>query len=172
MKGILITSTVTFLLIFGGIAALALHLSQQAQAGGVDDPADAAAHQRLLTNLATERDRLQREREQLAGMQQMQAAREALMDRVHDELLEVVQEIETKQEAYIAEQDAAAVKLAKMYEAMKPARAANILAAMDMEVTLSILSRMKERPAAKILAAMDAGIAAQLSTRLSLQEGT
>lgn len=172
MKGILITSTVTFLLIFGGIAALALHLSQQAQAGGVDDPADAAANQRLLTNLAADRDRLQREREQLAGMQQMQAAREALMDRVHDELLEVVQEIETKQEAYIAEQDAAAAKLAKMYEAMKPARAANILAAMEMEVTLSILSRMKERPAAKVLAAMDAGIAAQLSTRLSRQEGT
>ncbi|MEZ4388759.1 MAG: hypothetical protein R3D98_14545 [Candidatus Krumholzibacteriia bacterium] len=61
--------------------------------------------------------------------------------------------------------------MAKMYEAMKPAKAASILSTMDMEVTLAVLRRMKERPAAKILSFMDAGVAAQLSTRLSLQEG-
>lgn len=171
MKTVVIISTVTFLLIFGGIAVLGLQLAQHSRAGESSDPADQAAEQRLLLNVEAERDRLQREREYLAGFQQSQAAREVLMDKVHAELLQVVDRIDERQNAYIAEQDAAAAKLAKMYEAMKPAKAASILAAMDMEVTLAILKRMKERPAAKILSYMDAGYAAQLSTRLSLQEG-
>ncbi len=69
------------------------------------------------------------------------------------------------------EQEEAASRLAKMYEAMKPQKAANILATMDRNVCLAILSRMKERQAAKVLSFMDAGLAAQISTRLSLQGG-
>ncbi len=171
MKSVAIISTVTFLLIFGGIVALSLNLSGRAGAETFDDPADAAANQRLLRSLEAERDRLQSERESLAGAQQMQAAREVLMDQVHTQLIEVVGKIEAKQATYVAEQDVAAARLAKMYEAMKPAKAAEILATMDVDVTLSILKRMKERAAAKILSFMDAGTAAQLSTRLSLQEG-
>lgn len=171
MKSVAIISTVTFLLIFGGVAALSLQLSGQDAAGGLGDPGDIAANQRLLRNLEAERDQIQREREALAGLQGHQAAREVLMEQVHGQLLEVVDKIELKQQSYVEEQEAAADRLAKMYEAMKPDKAASILSAMDMDVTLSILSRMKERPAAKVLSYMDAGIAAQLSTRLSLQEG-
>jgi flagellar motility protein MotE (MotC chaperone) len=171
MKSVVIISTVTFLLIFGGIAALGLQLAKQSQTGAIEDPQDAAANQRLLLNIEAERDRLQREREHLAGFRQSQAAREVLMDQVHAQLLEVVGRIEAKQATFIEEQDSAASKLAKMYEAMKPQKAATILAAMDMDVTLAILARMKDRPAAKVLSYMDAGLAAQLSTRLSLQEG-
>ncbi len=56
-----------------------------------------------------------------------------------------------------------------MYEAMPPAKAAPILAALAPDVTLDILRRMKERQAAAVLAAMDAGVAAQISTRLSMK---
>lgn len=171
MKSVAIISTVTFLLIFGGIAGLSLTLSQRTGNDGPTDPSEAAANQRLMAGIAAERDRLQTEREFLAGYEQSQAARAVLMNDVHEQLLGVVRQIDDKQQAYIAEQDAAAAKLAKMYEAMKPAKAAVILASMDMEVTLSVLKRMKERQAAKILAQMDAGLAARLSTRLSLQEG-
>ncbi|MBD3221082.1 hypothetical protein GF314_07535 [bacterium] len=171
MKSVVIISTVTFLLIFGGIAVLALQLAQHSPSDDIDDPQDRAASQRLLLNVEAERDRLQREREHLAGFKQSQAAREVVMDKVHAQLVEVVGKIDQKQDAYLDEQDTAASKLAKMYEAMKPAKAATILAAMDMEVTLAILARMKERAAAKILSYMDAGHAARLSTRLSRQEG-
>jgi len=171
MKSVAIISTVTFLLIFGGIAGLSLQLSKQTSADGPQDPSDAAAGQRLLASIELERDRLQVDREHLAGFEQSQAARAVLMNDVHTQLLGVVRQIEEKQTIYVAEQEAAAAKLAKMYEAMKPAKAAVILASMDMEVTLSVLKRMKERQAAKILAQMDAGMAARLSTRLSLQEG-
>jgi flagellar motility protein MotE (MotC chaperone) len=171
MKSVVIISTVTFLLIFGGIVVLGLQLAQHSPSDELGDPEDRAANQRLLLNIETERDRLQLEREHLAGFKQSQAAREVIMDKVHAQLVEVVGKIEQKQDAYLTEQDTAANKLAKMYEAMKPAKAARILAAMDIEVTLAILARMKERPAAKILSYMDAGHAARLSTRLSRQEG-
>jgi flagellar motility protein MotE (MotC chaperone) len=172
MKSVLIISSVTFLLIFGGISALSLQLSQQTGGGeSALDPADQAAGQRLLRDVNVERDRLQREREYLAGMRQSQAAREVLMGQVHDQLLQTIQKIDQRQDVFIAEQDAAADRLAKMYEAMKPQKAAVILSALDMDVTIAILARMKERQAARILASMEAGLAARISTRLSLKEG-
>ena len=75
--------------------------------------------------------------------------------------------LEVKQQAYIEARERSAARLAKMYEAMKPAKAAPILAALDPDIVIEIMTRMKERQAAKILASMDAGLAAQISTRLS-----
>ncbi|MDY0110456.1 MAG: hypothetical protein RBT60_11025 [Candidatus Krumholzibacteria bacterium] len=170
MKSILIISSLTFLLIFGGIAVLSMTLSPPSP-GESADPVEAAATARLLRDAALERDRLQREQERLAGLRQSQAAQEAVMAQVHGQLLEIVGKLEKQQATFISEQDAAATRLAKMYEAMKPDKAAVILATLDMEVTLAILSRMKERQAARILSFMDPGRAAQISTRLSLQGG-
>jgi len=171
MKSVIIISSVTFLLIFGGIVALSLQLAGHAAAREDLPPADAAASARLLREVAVERDRMQREREYLAGLNQSQAAREAVMGQVHEQLLGVIGRLETQQAAFVVEQDEAATRLAKMYEAMKPEKAAVILASMDRDVCLAILARMKERQAARVLASMDAGLAAQLSTRLSLQGG-
>jgi flagellar motility protein MotE (MotC chaperone) len=171
MKSVIIFSSVTFLLIFGGISALSLQLAGRQAAGEDLSPQDAAASERLLYEVAAERDRVQRDREYLAGLRQSQAAREVVMGQVHEELLEIIGRLESKQSVFVAEQEEAASRLAKMYEAMKPEKAANILAAMDRDVCLAILARMKERSAANVLARMDAGLAAQLSTRLSLQGG-
>ncbi len=171
MKSVMILSSVTFLLIFGGISVMSLQLSNRGGGGEDLSPQDAAASQRLLQEVASERDRVQRDREYLAGLRQSQAAREVVMSQVHAEILEVIGQLETQQSVFIEEQEVAASRLAKMYEAMKPDRAAAILSSMNMDVTLAILARMKERQAARVLAAMDAGMAAQLSTRLSLQGG-
>jgi len=171
MKSVMIISSVTFLLIFGGISVMSLQLSNRGAGGDDLSPQDAAASARLLHEVAQERDRVQRDREYLVGLRQSQAAREVVMSRVHAEILEVIGKLETQQGVFIEEQEVAASRLAKMYEAMKPDKAANILASMNMEVTLAILSRMKERQAARVLSSMDAGLAAQLSTRLSLQGG-
>ena len=170
MKSILIISSVTFLLIFGGIGVMSLHLGQLGS-GQPLEAEDAAAGARLLRDAAHERDQVQRESERLAGLRQSQAAQEAVLGQVHEQLLEIVGRLERQQAAFITEQDDAAARLAKMYEAMKPESAAAILASLDMEVALAILARMKERQAARILSLMDPGRAAQISTRLSLQGG-
>ncbi|HOX26437.1 MAG TPA: hypothetical protein PLL30_07625 [Candidatus Krumholzibacteria bacterium] len=171
MKSVAVISSVTFLLIFGGIAALSYQLGGSTRGGtdlALEEP---AAGGRLLRDAAAERDRLQREREHLAGLQQSQAAREAVMGQVHEQLLGIVGRLEATQAEFVAEQSAAADRLAKMYEAMKPEKAASILATMDPEVSLAILARMKERQAARVLSFMEPGLAAQISTRLSLQGG-
>jgi flagellar motility protein MotE (MotC chaperone) len=86
-------------------------------------------------------------------------------------LLEVIQKLEAKQQEYVQERENSATKLAKMYEAMKPAQAAPIMSALDLEIILDIMTRMKERQAARILANMDAGLAAQISTQMSMKGG-
>ena len=83
----------------------------------------------------------------------------------------VIQKLDAKQIEYIEERERSAAKLAKMYEAMKPAQAAPIISALELDIILDIMTRMKERPAAKILSNMDAGLAAQVSTRMSLKGG-
>lgn len=171
MKSVIIFSSVTFLLIFGGIAALSLELAGR-QAGAADlESQDPTTSLRLLQQAAVERDRVQREREYLAGLRQSQAAREAVMGQVHERLLGVIGRLEQQQTAFLEVQDDAATRLAKMYEAMNPEKAALILSTMDRDVCLAILARMKERQAAKVLGSMDPGLAAQLSTRLSRQGG-
>ena len=171
MKSVLIISSITFLLIFGGIAALVLTLGGHVGGEAPSEPTDGVAAARLLRDAAVERDRLQREREHLAGLAGAHAAREALMSRIHNQLLETIGQLEKRQDTYIAQQDEAADRLAKMYEAMKAQKAAMILSSLELDVTVAILGRMKERAAAEILAFMDAGLAAQISTRLSLQGG-
>lgn len=170
MKSILIFSSLTFLLIFGGIAVLSLNLGVGQPAERIDAD-DAAAGARLLRDAAQERDRLQREQERLAGLRQNHAAQEVVFGQVHEQLLGIIGRLEAQQATFISEQDEAAGRLAKMYEAMKPESAAVILAGLEMEVTLAILSRMKERQAARVLSLMEPGRAAQISTRLSLQGG-
>ncbi len=171
MKTILIISGVTFALIFGGVALLALqvgHAPADAATAG-EAGADLEATARVLRDLQAERDRIQREKEELAALRQSYAVQEQVLSQTHAKMEELVGGVAAGQQALTAEQDAAAVKLAKLYEAMPPAKAAPILATLDPEVTLDILRRMKARQAAAVLAAMDAGVAAQISTRLSLK---
>lgn len=168
MKSLLIISVVTFALIFGGVALLALQAgSGAAPAAVVAAGEDAEATARVLHDLQAERDRIQREKEELAALHQSYAVQEQVLAQTQAKLQELAGGLETGAQARTAEQQAASTKLAKVYEAMAPAKAAPILAALDQDVTLDILRQMKERQAAAILAAMDAGIAAQISTRLS-----
>ena len=52
-------------------------------------------------------------------------------------------------------EDAGWQGLVKVYEAMKPKDAANILSTLDLTVQLGVLGRMKESKVAPILSAMD-----------------
>ena len=170
MKSLLIISVVTFALIFGGVALLALQAGRGSAAtaiAGAGAGEDLEASARVLRDLQAERDRIQREKEELAALHQANAVQAAVLAQTQAQLQELAGGLEAGAQARTAEQEAASAKLAKVYEAMAPAKAAPILAALEPDVTLDILRQMKERQAAAILAAMDAGIAAQISTRLS-----
>lgn len=171
MKSVLIISALTFALIFGGVVLMSARLQQAATAPAGPElvATDYEGTERVFHDLAVERDRIQREREELATLQQATAAQQTILAQERDQLLQVIAQLEARQQAYATERDQSAAKLAKMYEAMKPAQAAPIISALDLDIILDIMGRMKERPAAKILAHMDAGLAAQVSTRMSLR---
>lgn len=171
MKSVMIISVITFLLIFGGVMGVSMLLNNAAQTGGLPDmgPEDYEAAERVFADMARERDRIQQEKESLLALQSTVAVQEQVLAQSRTSLLEVIQKLEDRQKVYVEEKERSAVKLAKMYEAMKPAQAAPIMSSLDLEIILDIMGRMKERQAAKILARMDAGLAAQVSTRMSLK---
>ncbi len=173
MKSVLIISALTFTLIFGGVVLLSTQLKQPAAAAAGPEltAVDYEGTERVFRDIAVERDRIQQEREDLATLRQATAAQQLILTQEREQLLEVIRQLEERQQTYAAEREVSAAKLAKMYEAMKPAQAAPILSALELDIILDIMSRMKERPAAKILANMDAGLAAQVSTRMSLRGG-
>jgi len=171
MKTVVIISVVTFALIFGGVVVLSTQLNKASQNAGLPEmgPEDYEAAERVFRDMAIERDRIQQEKEELLALGQSVAVQEQVLELSRDQLMETIKKLEARQEEYVEERERSAMKLAKMYEAMKPAQAAPIVSALDMDIILDIMSRMKERQAAKILAKMDAGLAAQVSTRMSLK---
>jgi flagellar motility protein MotE (MotC chaperone) len=170
MRAILIISTVTFLLIFGGLVLVSTVL-KQASGGPRGEPAlsadDQSALDRVAADLTEERDRVQTQKEGMLVLDQRLAVQKKILTDATAGLAKMIEELGRKQEAYDEERERSAKRLARMYEAMKPDRAAPILSTLEMDVVLEIMSRMKERPAAKILGQMDAGLAAEISARLS-----
>lgn len=171
MKSVIIISIITFVLIFGGVVVVSQNLNRMSMGGSLPDLAaeDYEAAERVFQDMAVERDRIQQEKEELLAMRQSVAVQEKVLEQGRSQLEAVIAKLETKQTEYVEERERSAEKLAKMYEAMKPAQAAPILSALELDIILDIMIRMKERPAAKILSYMDAGLAAQVSTRMSLK---
>ncbi len=170
MKSIVIISVITFALIFGGIVVLSGVIPQARTAAPAVaglTPEDLASAERAFADLEVERDRVQRDKEDLLTLRTRQAVEEKMLAD-HQALLQGM--LDSLRVTTIGLDDTharAADKLAKLYEAMKPDKAAPILATLEMDIVLDIIRRMKERPAARILANMDAGLAAQISARLS-----
>ncbi len=173
MKSVIIVSAVTFILIFGGVLVMSGQLNKAAMNAGMPNmgPEDYEAAERVFRDMAMERDRIQQDKEELLALGQTIAVQEQVLNLSREQLMMVIKKLDAKQKDYIEERERSAVKLAKMYEAMKPAQAAPIMQALDMEIILDIMGRMKERQAAKILQKMDAGLAAQVSTKMSLKGG-
>ncbi len=174
MKSVIIISVVTFVLIFGGVVVMSSQLNNAANNAGMPNmgPEDYEAAERVFRDMAVERDRIQQEKEELLALGQSVAVQEQVLNLSREQLMAVIKKLESRQQDYIEERERSATKLAKMYEAMKPAQAAPIMQALDLEIILDIMGRMKERQAAKILSKMDAGLAAQVSTRMSLTGGS
>ena len=168
MKSIAVISTLTFVLIFGGVVLVGTRgpglVRSPVAAAGIGSGDEVGL---LFTDLAAERDRIQREKEDLLRREQALAVDEEVLAASRRRLEGVIADLEARQSAYVEERERSATRLARMYEAMKPEDAAPIVAALDTAVILDIMMRMKERPAAKILGRMDPALAAAISTRLS-----
>ena len=168
MKSVLIISVVTFFLIFGGLAVLSGQLGGKSHENvAATGPATTVDTDLIMKGITAERSQLRREKEALMTLRQTVAVQEVVLEEGRRELAAILVEIESQQRNLDAEQERSVVRLAKMYENMKPAQAAPILSALDMDIVLDVMNRMKEREAAGILAYMDAGLAAQISTQLS-----
>ncbi len=169
MKTVAIISVITFVLIFGGVTMIGTQLGNAVPTAPTPHLAaeDYEAAERVFADLARERDRIQRQREDLVDLQQQAAVQEKILDRSRRRLEAVIAELDAKQSVYLEERERSATHLARMYEAMKPGQAASIMAALESELVLEIMVRMKERQAARILARMDPGYAAGISTSLS-----
>ena len=176
MKSIIIISALTFAVLFGTIlftSGLFEDVVRRAAERPVEeaDLEEERAKARVFDEVAKERDALQRERETFDSWAVSEAVEAKVLADAAVKLDGMITELAALQTGVGEQRDAQAAKLAKVYEAMKPASAAPILSSLEIDIVLDILTNMKDRQAAKILAFMNPGLAAQISTRMSNQGG-
>lgn len=172
MKTILIASTVSFLFIFGGVFFYAQQVAKDAQPDRMGAPLSAEdldAAELAMAALETEREQLAHERERLLRLRASMGQRESLLKDQLDQVQQSIAQLQDEQIRYGRARSESAQKLAKMFDAMKPASASPIFSSLDRDTALDILVRMKEKSAAKLLSAVEPSLAADLSTRLSLR---
>lgn len=165
--------------------AAALNAADTAAADGGPDgiqppsgtPADALADLETRAFSAAEIEVLQslsRRREEIEKREQRLDAREALLqageqevDRKIAELNNLRAEIETLLGQQQTMEEERIASLVKIYENMKPKDAAAIFNTLDMDVLLSVISRMAERKSSPIIAAMNTDRARLVTIRLA-----
>lgn len=166
MKSVIVVSVMTFVLIFGGVA----FISNQVRREAGPDPELLAERQELESlriGLDAELADASRVRERLRALRAASATQHALLSQAQARLDSLVGDLESRRRDLDEDRDRSAAHLAKVYENMKPAQAAPILAGLEMHTVVDILGRMRERNAARILASMDPQSAAAISARLS-----
>lgn len=92
------------------------------------------------------------------------------LDRKYQELSKLRKEIESLLGKQSEEENARITSLVKIYEGMKPQDAARIFDTLDLDILVSVISRMSERKIAPIMAAMNAERARTLTIMLAEQK--
>lgn len=131
----------------------------------------AASEQQLLERLAERRRQLEergRELDQREAL--LQAAEKRLEERV-EELRRIEQRIEQTVQTRQDEQNQQLRGLVTMYENMRPKDAARIFDRLDMEVMVSLVTRMNPRRTAEIMAEMQPDPAQRLTIELARRSG-
>ena len=166
MKSVIIVSVMTFALIFGGVA----FISSQIRQDPGPDPVLLAEREELdnlKVALEAEQAASALERNRLLEVRSGAAVQALVLEEALGRLQAMVADLEVRNEGLTSEREASANHLAKVYENMKPAQAAPIIAALEMDTILDVMSRMRERQAARILASMPPATAALISAGLS-----
>ncbi len=120
-----------------------------------ENRAFSAAEIEVLQSLSKRRDELAKREQALGEREALLNAAEQQVDRKIAELGKLKGEIEKLLGQQQEMEEGRINSLVKIYEAMKPKEAATIFNTLDMDVLLSVVSRMNERKTSPILASMD-----------------
>lgn len=126
--------------------------------------------QGLYEDLATRRREIETREKELATREALLEAAERELDQKIREMTAVRNEIEGLLKAQSEEESARVSSLVKIYEGMKAKDAANIFNTLDMDVLISVISRMSERKSGPILAEMDPARARAVTILLAQQK--
>ncbi len=136
----------------------------------IDDEADfPEIKKEMYQDLLKRRQELEDKEKQIAQREALVDAAQKEIDRKYNELESVKSEIQGLLKKQTEEEDLRITSLVKIYSGMKPKDAARIFNTLDMDVLLSVVSKMPESKAAPIIASMDADPARTLTTMLAEQ---
>ncbi len=124
----------------------------------------------VLQSLSQRRDTLDKREKALAEREALLDAAGQEVDHKIAELNKLRNELESLLGKQQQEQSERISSLVKIYEGMKPKEAATIFDTLDMEVLLSVISRMNERKSSPILASMNPEKARLVTIRLAEQK--
>lgn len=128
-----------------------------------------ASEVEVLQSLSKRRDELDKREKSIAAREALLRAAEQEVDRKVGELDTMKAEIEKLLGQQSKMESDRITSLVKIYEGMKPKEAATIFNTLDMDVLLSVISRMNERKSSPVLAAMDPEKARIVTIRLAEQ---
>jgi len=128
-----------------------------------------AAELDVLQSLSKRRDELDRRSRQIGQHEALLKAAEGEVDRKIAELNKIKSELVALINQQQAGQGERVNSLVKIYEGMKPKEAARIFDTLEMDVLLSVISKMSERKSSPILASMDPEKARIVTIKLSEQ---
>ena len=123
----------------------------------------------VLQSLSKRRDEIEARDQRLNEREALLKAAEQAVDKKIAELAKMKGEIEALLGQQEDMEDSRITSLVKIYEAMKPKEAAIIFNTLDMDVLLSVVSRMNERKLSPVLASMDPDKARLVTIKLAEQ---
>jgi len=124
----------------------------------------------LFEDISKRRQQLDKEEKDLQVKEALLKAATKELDRKYQELSNLRKEIEGLLEKQSEEETARISSLVKIYEGMKPADAARIFDTLDLDVLISVFSKMSEKKISPIMAAMNAERARTVTIMLAEQK--
>lgn len=116
---------------------------------------DTEASKDLTDDIAKRRVDLDRREKELQTKEALLKAGQQELEHKFEELTALRGEIEKLLKTQSDEENSRVASLVKVYEGMKPADAARIFNTLDIDILVSVMSRMSERKLSPVLAAMD-----------------
>lgn len=124
----------------------------------------------MFEDLATRRKQLEESEQKMQIKEALLKATEQEIDRKYQELTKLKKEIEGLLDQQSDQEEGRIESLVKIYEGMKPKDAARIFDTLDIDVLVSVVSKMSERKVAPVLAAMNAERARKVTIMLAEQK--
>lgn len=134
------------------------------------DIGDSDIRKELGDDLSKRRADLDRREKELQTKEALLKAGQQELERKYTELSQLRSEIEKLLETQSAEEQARITSLVKIYENMKPGEAARIFNTLDLDVLVSVMSKMSERKLSPIIGQMESERAKTVTVILAQQK--